>query len=191
MLIPVHRLVDRLLHPRSRADELGRLRQRLATVPRDTGEEERALAAEMRALREEIARMLAGVTSCSSCARGHPLPHGRFDGGHCCGAPTFELFTDDEIAALALGGTRASDMRAPTGDHAGCAFRGETGCTLDPRDRPSLCVRFVCRRLEAELRARGDWMPIRAVGNRLGATFARFTALRDTRRAEQSCEAAM
>jgi hypothetical protein len=90
------------------------------------------------------------------------------------------LFTPDEITALAIAGTPAPSMRAPTSDHAGCAFRGPEGCTLDPRDRPNLCVRYVCRKLEAELRARGDWAAIRALGNRLGAAFARFERIRES-----------
>jgi hypothetical protein len=82
------------------------------------------------------------------------------------------------VAALALGGTKARDLRGPAGDHAGCAFRGPEGCSLDPRDRPNLCVRFACRELEAELRRRGQWERTRAMTRRLEETFRRFVAAR-------------
>ena len=181
MLLPAHRLVDRLRHVRSRADDLTALRARFAAVDRGAAtEEQRALAAELRALRVELSRTFAAADSCASCARGYPLPHGRWDGGHCCGGRTEELFSDDEVAALALSGTRISSLRAPTGDHAGCAFRGASGCSLDVADRPSLCVRYVCRGLERELREKGRWDEVRVVARRLREAFARFTALRGT-----------
>ena len=186
MLLPAHRLVDRLRHPRSRADELTALRRRFAEVDRAAAsDDERAVAAQLRELRLQLSRALAGTTSCSSCARGYPLPHGRWDGGHCCGGRTEELFSEDEVAALALGGTRVSSLRAPTGDHAGCAFRGSEGCSLEVADRPNLCVRYVCRGLETELRGSGRWDEVRVVARRLRETFARFVALREERAAEE------
>ena len=45
---------------------------------------------------------------------------------------------------------------------------------LDARARPTLCVRFVCRELEGELRESGDWARVRALTQRLETTFARF-----------------
>ena len=135
MLISAQYLVDRLRHPRSRADEVAALRRRFAAAPvHDGGPSglsvtERDLALELRRLREALSVALAGVASCSGCARGHPLPHGRWRGGHCCG-------------------TRGERLSPPAGDHAGCAFRGPDGCSLAPADRPSLCVRYICRELE-------------------------------------------
>lgn len=137
-------------------------------------DETRALAAELRELRPLVLAAFEGVRACAGCGHGHSLPHGRWDGGFCCGGRTDGVFDDDEVAALALAGTRPRDLRLPAGDHAGCAFRGPEGCSLDARDRPNLCVRFVCRELEGELREDGEWARVRALTRRLETTFARF-----------------
>lgn len=182
MLIAAAHLVDRLRHPRSRADDAADLRRRLAAArAEDASAEEREIAAELRRLREALAAAFSEVASCSGCARGHPLPHGRWHGGHCCGGPTRGVFTDDEVAALALGGTAPLDMVLPSGDHAGCAFRGPEGCALAPADRPNICTRYVCRELEGELRERGDLRAIKAAASALGKAFERFRKARDAR----------
>lgn len=187
MLIAAQHLVDRLRHPRSRADEVAALRRRFA-ASEPAGAEEVALALELRRLRLALSAALAGVTSCQGCSRGHPLPHGRWDGGHCCGTATRNVFTDDEIAALRLSGTRPADLVPPRGDHAGCAFRGPEGCALAVADRPSICVRFVCRELDDELRARGDRRAIQALGAELNRAFERLRALRAARRGAEDEE---
>lgn len=193
MLIAARYLVDRLRHPRSRADEVASVRRRLAAAPRDgASPEEVAVAAELRRLREALSAAFASVESCRGCARGHPLPHGRWHGGHCCGGRTELVFTDDEVAALRLAGTTPSHLvppgsgwglgpHAPERDHAGCAFRGPDGCSLAAADRPSLCVRFICRELEEELRGRGDLREIKAIAAALGKTFERWRRLRAAR----------
>ena len=183
MLITVQHLLDRLRHPRSRADEVASLRRRLAGAPGpdEVSAEEIALAMEMRRLREELSLALAGVTSCGGCAHGHPLPHGRWRGGHCCGTRTALVYTDDEVAALRLSGTTPARLIPPQGDHAGCAFRGPEGCSLEVADRPGICVRFVCMELEGELRERGDLRAIKALGAALARAFERFRALRAER----------
>jgi hypothetical protein len=183
VLISARHLVDRLRHPRSRADEVAALRRRFADAPGPEGvsAEELALAAEMRRLREALSAALASVTSCRGCAHGHPLPHGRWSGGHCCGTRTELVYTDDEVAALRLSGTTPARLVPPRGDHAGCAFRGPEGCSLEVADRPNLCVRFVCVDLEGELRERGDLREIKALGAALGKAFERFRALRAAR----------
>ena len=107
------------------------------------------------------------------------MPHGRWKGGFCCGGRTEGVFDGDEVAALALGGTRPRDLRIPAGDHAGCAFRGPEGCSLDARDWPNLCVRFACRELEDELREDGNWARVRDLTRRLETTFARFVRCLD------------
>ncbi len=146
--------------------------RRAAGLP--ASEEARALADELRELRPRVLAAFEGVEACGGCGRGRSLPHGRWSGGFCCGGRTDGVFDDDEVAALALAGTRPRDLVPPAGDHAGCAFRGPQGCSLDARDRPNLCVRFVCRELEAELRASGRWEHTRVLSRRLEATFARF-----------------
>lgn len=137
-----------------------------------------ALARELRELRAELVSTLGAVRSCSGCAIGHPEPFGHWPGGHCCGGRTEDLFTDDDLAALKLSGTTPSQFRAPSSDFAGCAFRGPSGCSLDPGDRPNLCVRFICRTLEVELRERGDLREVRQLERRLEQVFERFSALR-------------
>jgi hypothetical protein len=180
VLISARYLVDRLRHARSRADEVASVRRRLAASigPGRASEEEAALAAELRRLREALVEALTGVASCSGCARGHPLPHGRWHGGHCCGTRTDLVFTDDEIAALRLGGTTPARLSPPDGDHAGCAFRGPAGCSLAPADRPNICVRFICRELDEELDERGDRRDVKAIAAELGRVFERWRRLR-------------
>ncbi len=177
MLIAAQYLVDRLRHPRSRADEVAALRRRFAAATSAPGAFELQLAADLRRRREQLQSAFAGVRSCSHCARGHPLPHGRYPGGHCCGAGTTVVFTDDEVAALRLSGTTPGRLVAPTGDHAGCAFRGARGCTLTFVDRPNICVRYICLELERELRARGDLRAIRTLCIGLAEGFDRLRDL--------------
>jgi len=133
MLIAARHLLDRLRQPRSRADEVHTVRRRLVAQPSAAraSEEQVRLARELRRLREELTRLLDGATSCSGCARGHSLPHGRWSGGQCCGGHTEEIFTDHELAALRLSGTTPARLAPPRSDHAGCAFRGPLGCSLD------------------------------------------------------------
>jgi hypothetical protein len=180
MLLPVAALLRSLRGKSARDREVGEVRRRIAKARRTkTSDEARALAMELRELRPKVLEAFDGVSSCASCARGRPEPHGHWRGGFCCGGKTGGVFDDDEVAALALGGTRPKDLRAPGGDHAGCAFRGPTGCSLHPADRPNLCVRFVCRELEGELRDSGRWAEVRALTRRLEQTFAKFVKARD------------
>jgi hypothetical protein len=180
-MIALQHLVDRARHPRQRARELLELRRRLEHLS-DGCEADpamRELAAAMRRLREQLSAAFVHVQSCSGCARGHPLPFGHFPGGHCCGGRTHEIFSDDELAALQMGGTTSGDFRAPRSELAGCVFRGASGCTLRAADRPTLCVRFTCRELERELAGREDGPKIAALQAELGALFRRFVAARE------------
>ena len=181
MLISAQHLVDRLRHPRTRADEVLRVRRRLVAqpVPSQASNEQLALARELLRLREELTDSLGVVGACSGCARGRSLPHGRWNGGHCCGGRTEDIFTDDELGALRLSGTTPARLVPPRSDHAGCAFRGPEGCSLDVADRPNLCVRFICRELEAELTASGAFAAAKELARDLGKTFARFSRARE------------
>ena len=182
MLIPIERLLLRARHVRTRADELitlnGRVRAARAERP---GDEERTAAAELRALKVRVSASLTSVTSCASCAEGKRWPRGAFAGGDCCTGVTADLFSDDEVAALAAAGTRPRDLRAPTDEHAGCAFRGARGCTLDAAHRPERCVSYMCNILRRELRTRGELAEADAMIAELRSTMARFTALRSAR----------
>lgn len=190
MLIAARYLVDRLRHPRSRADEVADLRRRLVAAGGARRSVELESAGELRRLKEQVAAAFAGVVSCGRCARGHPLPHGRYPGGHCCGTGTTAVFTDDEVAALRLSGTTPGHLVAPLGDQAGCAFRGSVGCSLDAADRPTICVRFICLELERELRARGDLRRVRGVCVALAERFDRLRSLRAAAKTDLTAEEA-
>lgn len=187
MLISVRYLVDRLRQPRSRADEALNLRRRLAAEPLRQGisADELAASAELRQLREELSRAIGTVVSCRTCAVGHPPPHGHFAGGHCCGLQTADAFNADEIAALRQSGTRPAHLQLPKGDHAGCAFRGPTGCSIAVPHRPNLCLRYICPDLARELGRRGDLDAIEAIGVRMENAYLRFIHLRRERLDEE------
>jgi hypothetical protein len=184
MLIAAQHLIDRLRQPRSRADEVHAVRRRLvaqAAPGARVSDEELRLARELLRLRAELTQALGDVTSCAGCARGHSLPHGRWSGGQCCGGRTEDIFTDDELAALRLSGTTPARLAPPRSDHAGCAFRGPQGCSLDVADRPNLCVRYVCRELEAELASRGVLPEVKKAARDLGRTFDAFARAKELR----------
>jgi hypothetical protein len=181
MFVSVQHVVDRCRHPRSRADELLVLRRRFAAAARDATPAERALAAELRSLRLELAARIGTSSSCAGCAQGCALPAGRWDGGHCCSGETAELFGDDEVAALALAGTSARDLVPPRGDQAGCAFRGPVGCTLAAADRPNLCVVYFCREATRELYARGVLDEVERLTARVTERFRALAAARAER----------
>jgi hypothetical protein len=102
-------------------------------------------------------------------------------GGHCCSGPTRNLFTDEELAALRLSGTTPGVLRLPRGAHSGCAFRGPLGCSLEAAHRPSLCVRYTCRDLEAELGRGSSRSAVRDLQRQLAAAFDRFVQARHGR----------
>ena len=182
MLIPVARLLLRVRQVPSRAEELLALRQRLrGEQAARVGDEERATAIEIRALKVRISAALREVSACTSCATGRRRPRGAFPGGDCCSGVTADLFSDDEVAALARAGTRPRHLRAPRTEHAGCAFRGATGCTLTPADRPQRCVHYICNLLRRELRARGELAAIDLLLAELQRQMRRFVTLRSAR----------
>lgn len=179
VLLSARYLVDRMRHRRSRADELAALRARFAVLPsrRAASPAQRASAEALRRLREELATALASVSACGGCARGRPEPQGRWAGGFCCGGETLSIWSREECAALKLAGTDPAALEAPRGDHAGCVFRGERGCSLPARDRPSLCVRFLCQELREELRKRDDWAHIASLASAIDREQQRFEEL--------------
>lgn len=191
MLISALHLVDRLRQPRSRADEILAVRRRLVaqSAASEASDEELALASELLRLRTELTAALGNVSACSGCARGRSLPHGRWNGGQCCGGSTEGIFTDEELAALRLSGTTPARLDPPHSDHAGCAFRGPEGCSLDVADRPNLCVRYICRELEAELVERGVSATVKPLASALGKTFTLFSAAKAAREMLEKNEA--
>lgn len=185
MLISVERLLIKLRHPPSRADELNELRRRIREeLATDLDDEERGLAREVHERKQRVARSLGAVRSCSSCASGQPWPVGHYRGGACCSGVTAELFDDDELAALVHAGTRPRHLVAPprTDDHAGCAFRGGTGCTLELAHRPARCVHYVCTTLRRELHRNGQLDDIEGQLAELDRSMQAFRAVHRARR---------
>jgi hypothetical protein len=184
MLISPRHLVDRFRYPRSRADELAELRARFSALParRSLTAEQRASADELRRLREELSRLLGRVSACHGCAKGRPAPHGHWQGGYCCGGRTLDIWSGEACAELKATGVDPTALAPPRGDHAGCAFRGERGCSLSFADRPSLCVRFFCQELRVELRDREDWKSVAELAQALSREQRRFAELMDEAR---------
>lgn len=188
MRLAIRHLLDRLTGPRTRADELYRLRRKLVAerAPGRASDGEKVVASELRRLREEMVDRLGEVEACRRCVR---PPSASWSGGHCCSGDMWKCFTDPEIASLALSGTKPSDLAPPRSDHRGCGFRGPSGCSLQPAHRPNLCVRYTCPELERELKRRGDGREILRLQARLRVEFERFLGLRSERlEAEQWAE---
>jgi hypothetical protein len=180
VFVSANHALDRLSGPPARADELYDVRLRLV-VEAGRGvasHEEERLAFALRRLREELWARLGPVEACARCAR--PASES-WPGGACCSGHTEDLFTDHALAALKLAGTTPAHLRAPRGPHAGCAFRGPMGCSLEPAHRPCQCVSYMCRELGRELDGRGDGLASARLQEELRAGFERFVALRDAR----------
>lgn len=184
MFVRVERLLIGLRQPASRADELTELRGRMrAERARSVDDDERALARDVLAQKLRVAATLDAVSSCRTCAVGQPWPRGHHDGGACCAGVTGELFDDNEVAALAQAGTRPGDLTPPAGGdgHAGCAFRGPRGCTLEVTHRPGRCVHYLCDTLRRELHRGGRLDRIEAELAALDGAMRRFVATRQAR----------
>jgi hypothetical protein len=184
VLIAAEHLLIRIRQPRSRAGELIALRQRLRTeLAREVDDEERERARDVLAKKLAVSAALNAVSSCRTCATGAPWPRGGYDGGDCCAGVTADLFDDNELAALAHAGTRPRDLVPPAGAdaHAGCAFRGPTGCTLDVKDRPGRCVHYLCEILRGELHARGELDLVEAELAELNRAMQAFVAVHQAR----------
>lgn len=178
----------RLLQPRSRAAELAALERRLRDeLAAEVDADEPALARAVGEAKLALATSITDVVACGSCASGHPLPVGQHPGGACCAGVTGELFDDDELAALAHAGTRPADLRPPARrhPHAGCAFRGATGCSLATEHRPARCVRYFCHGLRAEVHRRGQLDDLEA---RVATLDAAMSAFRTAHRARRDRE---
>jgi hypothetical protein len=178
VFLAVRYILDRLSGPRSRADEVHDVRRRLAAQdgPKTASRCEAELARRLRGLREQMAAELGPAQACAHC------DEGRWPGGQCCSARTRDLFSDDELAALKLGGTRAVHLKPAHGGHRGCAFRGPSGCSLVAAHRPSVCVGYACRDLLVELHRGGQGAANARLQDELGETFRRFAAERAARR---------
>jgi hypothetical protein len=137
-----------------------RQRAHLAGVARDLG-----------TIRERIGSLTGEPTCCARCAARLPDPLPQFPGGHCCGSETSPITLELELAALLLGGFRPDRARV-TRVHAGCLFRTPRGCILAPRERPSLCVAYLCTDLKRELARAGSLPGVIALSDALAAGMA-------------------
>jgi hypothetical protein len=64
----------------------------------------------------------------------------------CCTRVHY-LFSEKDLIFLRLSG-RSPRWRRDVFRKKGCWFLGEDGCTLDPEERPFICLRHICSRLE-------------------------------------------
>jgi hypothetical protein len=162
-----------LTEPRSVREDRRGLAARLRQVERRIDALGPAARASLRArarrladLRAEVGRLTGSPRCCAGCEARLLEPTPGFDGGLCCGTGTEAVTGLRELAALALAGARSA--RAPGTDrHAGCMFRTTRGCTLAPRVRPTICVRYLCRELTRELHARGVLDEVLRLGEEL------------------------
>jgi hypothetical protein len=173
-------VLDWVIGPRTRANELCELRRRLlaqdgldVASPAET-----ELALRLRRQREELSALLGPVEACAHCVRPRMAS---WPGGHCCSGNTRDIFTDDELSALRLAGTTSTALEPPRTGHVGCAFRGSSGCSLAAPHRPNLCVSYLCRELESELERRGDGQMIAQLQQGLRTGFERFLECRKER----------
>jgi hypothetical protein len=177
MLTFARYLFDLIRVPRARALDVRDVRRRLSAQPAlgAVSDEEARIALHLRRLREDLSGAFGAPQACGACAR---PPSRDWPGGDCCKAPSRGLFTDDELAALRLSGTTPARLKPANADRDGCPFCGRDGCSLAPADRPNVCVRYVCRAVEAELRRRGDRGQIAELQTELQRAFDRFVAVR-------------
>jgi len=177
-------LWERILHGSSRADELAALYRRLDAKPRQGSPAEAELIPCLGRLRQEIAAALEDFEACARCARNRPLPHGRFEGGFCCGGFTEDLFDSHELALLRQLGTRPADLRLPRAHskvQAGCVFRGPQSCSLPPQHRPTICLTYICPDLARDLHRRGELEAMERICGELTRTYQRFSKRREER----------
>jgi hypothetical protein len=119
-------------------------------------------------VRAEIARLTGRADCCAVCAARLPGAAAQFPGGHCCGSDTPPVTLEPELAILVLEGRRPHRLPA-TRVLSGCLFRAPEGCTLGPRDRPCLCLAFMCSDLKMDLRRRGVLSEVLALCDELEA----------------------
>ena len=68
------------------------------------------------------------------------------DGGSCCGAGIEDRF---DVVLLLINLLAGGSLPHRAQDPTGCLFLGEKGCTIPARH--TICVNYICRRLEARL----------------------------------------
>lgn len=180
MFVFVQHLLRRGDYGRARTAELGRLLARYEAQPGRllASGSARAAAERIARLKRALSDALSSVRACSGCAKGCALPSGFFEGGRCCGTGTLDVFTQSEVRALKLAGIAPPKAPADDGDErAGCLFRGATGCSLEPEERPARCLDYICMELRVELEDGGRIEHIRALRRELKEAFEHLEAL--------------
>jgi hypothetical protein len=159
------RVERRLLRARERE-----VRERLRALPLRERRRLRALAVELRPLRERILALTAGPRCCARCAKQTPWGGAVLPGGLCCSGSSEAIFSTLELAPLVLDGRAPSErvLVDPVPD-SGCVFRGAGGCLLPASSRPSICLGHLCRELAGELHSRGTIQEIVAAAELLAA----------------------
>lgn len=148
---------------------------------------ERDLAATLRRTRLEASAAMSGVRCCACCVpirRRRGRATAAAGGGFCCRGEAGVVFSDAEVAALSLGGTRPWHLIPAAGlvRGAGCIFLGRSGCSLAPAHRPNICVSHLCVDLKRELHQAGALERVDGLCLELQRGFARFQELRQERR---------
>lgn len=191
VLSTVTRHLGLFAQPDSVQNDLASLRLRLIAEagPHEVGPQERDLANELRLMREQMTRLIEPVEACRTCAKGFPLPNGRWDGGYCCGGTTENVYSQAELASLRASGTDPKDFRTRVTQQAGCVFRGPRGCSVAPAHRPNLCIRYACRPLRDEYKHRGIASEVSILASRIQRTFQHLCTLRDERIEQESIAA--
>jgi hypothetical protein len=147
--------------------------------------EERELAARLVDLKRKLASAFEGVESCRGCARGEPLPKGRWDGGRCCGTETALVFSPHEVRALDAAAVRASELVPPDDELAGCVFRGARGCSLAVEHRATICLVYACADLKTEIASSARNELIQTLRSELSEAFDAFVRLGGDARVER------
>ena len=152
-----------------------RLRFRMSPSPEQLPQEQVARARHLMAMRARMTELLGHVEACASCSLRHPPSEELWSGGFCCAGPTEDLFVAHEVASIKAAGIDGMTLRPPRGVHAGCVFRGSTGCSLMPIQRPNRCARHMCSVLRCEIGLRGDLVAIERLGDEIEQTLAEFS----------------
>ena len=163
-----------LAAPSQRRADLQQVRQGL----REARQERRwdpATLERLIAARKAITGSQGRLRACETCARGCDPPHGHWEGGFCCGGQTAELFSPQELAALAAIGVKPRELSPPASrEQAGCTFRGPKGCSLTAEVRPNVCLWYLCRDVSQELGHAGRGKEVGAHAKELEQAFIAF-----------------
>ena len=154
VLVPVRDLVRRWRGPRSRARDVDATRSRIdAAAKRGGCEEATALARELRELKPAVLAAFADVRACSGCGRG-TFAAARTVGRRVLLRRAHRGSLRRRRVGRARARRHATARSTPAGGRPRRLRLPRPGGLLArrPSTAPTLCVRFICRELEEELR---------------------------------------